>query len=313
MSLQPPLSLERVDKTLARRQVLSDIGFSCSPGSVTGLLGTNGAGKTTTVTLATGLRRPDRGSVRVFGLNPVTAEARRHFSLIPQEISFPGPVRVGHCLDFVEGQRAPSSYAVSRDQLCDELGLVDLLHRSVGGLSGGQRRRLAVAMGLIRVPGLLILDEATTNLDEAARRATWRLVTDYAGRGGAVLATTHILADIDANADRVIAMAGGRVVRHGTMSEIRQSLGGSTVSAVATPQACAELTNLVSAAELGVAVAGTPPGRLVWRTQTPLQLVAFIATIDPMATDLVVAATPLAELLDQLSPQPTPSEPELCR
>jgi ABC-2 type transport system ATP-binding protein len=308
VSVEPPLLLERVDKALARRQVLSDVGFSCRPGSITGLLGPNGAGKTTTVTLATGLRRPDQGIVRVFGLNPVTAEARRHFSLIPQEISFPGPVRVGHCLDFVEGQRAPSSYALDRHELCDELGLTDLLQRSVGGLSGGQRRKLAVAMGLIRVPGLLILDEATTNLDEQARQTTWRLVGDYARRGGAVLATTHILADIDANADRVIAMVDGRIIRSGAMAEIRHSLGGSTVSAAVTPTARAELSSLIAAAGLGLSVAHANETQLAWRTQSPLQLVAFIATIDPMATDLVVAATPLADLLGQLSPLPAQAE-----
>jgi ABC-2 type transport system ATP-binding protein len=309
MTGDAPLMLTRVDKTLAGRRVLSQVDFDCPPGSITGLLGPNGAGKTTTVTIAAGLRRPNNGTVRVFGLDPVSGNARRRFSVIPQEISFPGPVRVSHCLAFVEGQREPTEFALGRDRLCDELGLTGLLHRSVGGLSGGQRRKLAIALGLVRVPGLLILDEATSNLDEPARRATWRLVCDYAARGGTVLATTHILADIEAYADRVIAMAEGRVVRSGPMSEIRESLGGSTISASIASTAQRELTVRIVRDGLGtLQPADESTSRMSWRTHSPVQLVALIAAIDPTATDLEVGPTPLSELLDLPAPVRTTAE-----
>ncbi|UQX87984.1 ABC transporter ATP-binding protein [Jatrophihabitans telluris] len=299
-----PLQLSDVCKTIAGRAVLAGVDLACAPGSVTALLGPNGAGKTTMVNIAAGLRRPDSGTARLFGLPPAGAAARTRFSLVPQDISFPGPVTVRQCVDLVEGQRPPSDLVPDRIELCDELGLSSVLNRSVGALSGGQRRRLAVVLGLVRAPGLLLLDEATSNLDEAGRAIVWRLVSDYSRRGGAVLVTTHILSDLESVADRVIGMSSGRVVREGSLAEIRDSLGGRTVEVRVPAVKAVAITSAAARSGVGLSVSTDTsyPSHttLRWRTADPLRLLAHIASSDPTITDVNVVATPLSELLSEL-------------
>jgi len=296
-----PLLIEHAHKSLAGRAVLIDVSLSCPPGTLTALLGPNGAGKTTTVTLATGLRRADSGTVQVFGATPRSAAGRRSFSLVPQDIAFPAPVAVSKCLDFVESQRESSELAIERDLICAELGVEKFLHRSLGALSGGQRRKVALALGLLRVPPLLILDEATSNLDDLGRQATWRLVREYADRGGAVLATTHILGDIESHANRVIALNEGRVVRSGSLADIRHELGGSSVSVTIDRARCRQVAEQIAVASLAsLHSVDSVSGRIEWRSQHAAQLVALLSEVEPSAKDLTVTPTPLSELLAML-------------
>ncbi len=325
--MTPPLVLSGVAKSLAGRAVLSDVTFTCPAGSVTALLGPNGAGKTTTVAMATGLRRPDAGRVEVFGRDPSGAAARRDFSMVPQDISFPDSLGVAVCLDLVERQRAPGPYAPSREELCRLFGLSPLLTRRAGALSGGQKRRLAVVLGLLRAPGLLVLDEATSNLDEAGRATTWQVLGDYARAGGTVLVTTHLLADLDAHADRLVALAGGRVVLQGPLAEVRARLGGTTEVSVqvASERARAVADTLAARfaghpALAGVGATHDPvpaPGAkpwfditpapdsarsvVRWHTSSPLPLVAALAGIAPDANALQVRPVPLGRVLDSLT------------
>jgi ABC-2 type transport system ATP-binding protein len=222
--------------------------------------------------------------------------------LVPQEISFPDAVRVGLCLDFVAGQRADLGLGPPRTELCDRLGLGGLLRRRVGGLSGGQRRKLAVALGLLHAPGLLILDEATTNLDESTRAVTWQLVRDYVNQGGAALVTSHILADIEAHADRVVALHAGEMVLCSPLADVRSRLGGSTVSLRVPAAARAEVAALVAHRQLGVGVASAGDEPLQWRTVAPVKLVAAVAPLVPGTAELDVRPTPLSDLLTATTP-----------
>jgi ABC-2 type transport system ATP-binding protein len=299
----PPLELSHVHKTIAGRTVLSDLSLQCPAGSITALLGPNGAGKTTTVTVAAGLRRPDAGSANVLGMPAGSKRARRCVSLVPQEIGFPQTVTIDQLLDFVEYQRAPSKLALPRDELYDALELLPLRRRAIGGLSGGQRRRVAVVAGFVRVPEVIILDEATTNLDETTRAAVWSLARGYVLRGGSVLATSHILSDIEANADRVVAITQGRVVLEQSMSQIRASLGGSRLSILVPVGLVSKICDQVAAAGLGEVSSVSPEGsdcRLSWRTREPLRLAALIGRLALTATELSVGPIPLGELLQGL-------------
>ena len=300
-----PLAVRAAGKTLAGRPVLSEVDFVCPPGTVTALLGPNGAGKTTTVALVAGLRRPDSGEVTVFGRPAGSPDARTLVAVVPQEIGFPDAVGVRRCLDFVEAQRGPSAFAPERDEVLAALGLGELQHRRTGALSGGQRRRLAIAAALMRAPGLLVLDEATTNLDESARRTTWRLVRDYCGRGGTALVTSHILADIESHADRVVALTGGRVVLNASMAEVHDRLGGSVVALRPGP---ADLDRVRRAADRSGLAQPLPPrdGRLRWRTRDPLALVELLASVAPDAADLGVSPMPLDEVLDAVTAESAP-------
>jgi ABC-2 type transport system ATP-binding protein len=308
VSAGAPLVLDGVHKSLAGAPVLTDVGFACPAGSVTALLGPNGAGKTTAVAIATGLRRADTGAVAVFGRPQPSRAALHRLSLVPQEIGLPAAVTVWHCLHFVSAQRADSPFAPSAEEICERLGIGPLLQRRAGGLSGGQQRKVAVALGLLRAPGLLIMDEATTNLDEASRATTWAMVRDYVDRGGAALVTSHILADIESHADRLVALNQGAVVLERPLDEVRQRLGGSSVSvrlpADAARRVLAEIAAVVPGAVLVEAPRGCPdrdPVPVQWRTGNPLALVAAIARSEPRATDLLVRPIPLGDLLDELA------------
>jgi len=307
----PPLRLGDVDKALAGRAVLQGVSFGCPAGRLTALLGPNGAGKTTTVTIASGLRAPDAGRVEVFG-RPV-GDARKHgrFAVVPQEIGFPEAVSVRHCLDFVAGQRPELGLGPPRTELGARLDLRGLLDRRAGGLSGGQRRKLAVALGLVHAPGLVIMDEATTNLDEATRAVTWQLVRDYVDRGGAALVTSHILADIESHADHVVALNDGRVVLDSPLADVRARLGGSTVSLLAPAADRAAVSAVVAGHHLGRELPLRSDGTQRWRTHDPLDLVLAVAAVSPGARHLDVRPTPLGELLSEVTIRAR--APELAR
>jgi ABC-2 type transport system ATP-binding protein len=314
MTSAAPLALVDVAKALAGTPVLREVSFACPAGEITALLGPNGAGKTTAVAVATGLRAPDSGDVRVFGKPVRDRAARSRFSVVPQDISLPAAVTVRHLMDFVAGQRPPSPLAPARAQICERLAISTLLDRRAGGLSGGQQRKVAVALGLLRVPGLLIMDEATTNLDEATRARTWQLVCEYAERGGAALVTSHILADIDSHADRVVALNLGQVVLESRLTQVRARLGGSSVSISLASSRRGAVIERVSArlpgaalvpragcAGVGAAANGAPTTVLEWRTREPLPLVAALAELAPDATELLVRPIPLGDVLREFA------------
>jgi ABC-2 type transport system ATP-binding protein len=307
-----PLVLVGVSKTLARKPVLREVSFECPAGEITALLGPNGAGKTTSVAVATGLRSADTGQVSVFGRPVRDRAARGRVSLVPQDIGLPAAVTVRRCLDFVGGQRALSPFAPARTEICERLAVSAFLDRRAGGLSGGQQRRVAVALGLLRAPGLLIMDEATTNLDETARATTWQLVREYTDRGGAALVTSHIVADIDTHADRVIALNAGRVLLQSPLAKVRAQLGGSSVSVRVPAARRAAILDRVATMRLGAElVRELDPAAdaewtvLQWRTQTPLPLVTELGhelgQLGADATDLIVRPIPLGDLLQELS------------
>ena len=309
MTSTAPLALVDVAKALAGTPVLRQVSFECPAGEITALLGPNGAGKTTAVAVATGLRAPDSGDVKVFGKAVRDRAGRSRLSLVPQDISLPAAVTVRRCMDFVAGQRPPSPLAPARAEICERLTIGTLLDRRAGGLSGGQQRKVAVALGLLRVPGLLIMDEATTNLDEATRASTWQLVREYADRGGAALVTSHILADIDSHADRVVALNCGQVVLESQLAQVRARLGGSSVSISLASSRRGDVIEHVSARLPGTALVprtsaagiGAPATVLEWRTREPLTLVAALAELAPDATDLFVRPIPLGDVLREFA------------
>ncbi|SHG04559.1 ABC-2 type transport system ATP-binding protein [Jatrophihabitans endophyticus] len=293
------LRVERVSKALAGREVLREVSFACPAGQITALLGPNGAGKTTTVTLATGVRRPDAGQVRVLGRDVREPGSREHVALVAQGVTFPAAVGVDVCLRLVAGQRRPTPCSGEVTELYSRLGVDRLRGRRVGGLSGGQRRRLAVAMALLHAPEVVVLDEATSDLDERYRAETWQLLREYTGRGGCVLVTSHILADIERHADRVVALVDGQVALAGTLGEVRARLGGSSVEVTPAAAELAHVAHLVRAHDGGEPMPAGP-GRLRWHTHEPLRLLALLAAHAPTVADPVVGPVPLADLLESL-------------
>ncbi|MEO3751507.1 ABC transporter ATP-binding protein [Streptomyces sp. B6B3] len=198
--------------------------FTVRRGEVFGLLGTNGAGKTSTVELLEGLAAPSDGRVRVLGHDPFRERAavRPRIGIMLQEGGFPAELTALETARMWAGSRAATAddTAGAAGEALDLVGLTERAGVRVKQLSGGERRRLDLAMALLGRPELLFLDEPTTGLDPQARSTTWRLVRELRDAGTTVVLTTHYLEEAEALADRLAIMRAGRVVVAGTPEEV---------------------------------------------------------------------------------------------
>ncbi|WP_043622706.1 ABC transporter ATP-binding protein [Nonomuraea candida] len=198
-------------KTYAGLTVLDGVSFSVGEGEIFGLLGPNGTGKTTTVECVEGLRRPDAGTIRVLGLDPVKdgRRMREQIGVQLQQTQLPENLKVWEALDLYA-----SFYARPRDwrELLAEWGLADKRDTRFAKLSGGQKQRLFIALALVGGPRVVFLDELTTGLDPAARRATWELIKRVRAGGVTVVLVSHFMDEVEELCDRVAVLDRGRVV-----------------------------------------------------------------------------------------------------
>ena len=213
---------QAVTKCYGNVTALGGVDLTVGPGELVGLLGPNGAGKTTLLQLVTGLRRPTSGTVQLFGGDPTEAGSRRQLGTTPQETGLPPTLRVGEVVDFVSRHYDDP---VPRDEVLERFDLDGLERRQTGGLSGGQKRRLAVALAFVGRPRLVVLDEPTTGLDVDSRQRLWAGIRSYHADGGTVLLTSHYLEEVEALAERVVVVVGGAVVADGTMDDVRAHVG----------------------------------------------------------------------------------------
>lgn len=198
-------------KQYSGRDVLGGIELEVGAGEVFCLLGPNGAGKTTTVEILEGFRSRDGGDVSVLGWDPEGQPAglRRRMGIVLQECALPGELKVAELLD------AYRSYYPSPLPLGQLLSVVELeeqADRLVRNLSGGQQRRVDLALALAGDPDLVFLDEPTTGFDPAARRRSWDAIRNLTGLGKTIVLTTHYLEEAQELANRVAVVVGGRVV-----------------------------------------------------------------------------------------------------
>ncbi|WP_432510699.1 ABC transporter ATP-binding protein [Kineococcus sp. SYSU DK001] len=214
----PVVEVDRVTRTFGPVTALDDVSLSVSPGEAVGVLGPNGAGKSTLLSLLAGLRRPDRGTVRVGGGDPREPRTRARLGVTPQATGLPQTLRVGEVVDFVAGHHRDP---LPRREVLERFDLTALAGRQCGGLSGGQQRRVAVALAFVGRPDVVLLDEPTTGLDVPARLALWEAVRGFVARGGTLLLTSHHLEEVEALASRVVVVDHGRVIAEGTVEEIR--------------------------------------------------------------------------------------------
>jgi ABC-2 type transport system ATP-binding protein len=206
---------------------LDQLNLDVAEGELVGLLGPNGAGKSTLLSLLTGLRRPTAGRVELDGGDPRDPAHRRRLGVTPQETGLPSSLRVGEVVDFV---RAHYPDPLARDELLDRFGLLDLAKRQTGGLSGGQKRRLAVALAFAGRPRIVFLDEPSTGLDVEARHALWDGVRAFHAEGGTVVLTSHYLEEVEALARRVVVIGGGRVLADDSVPAVRNMVAIRRVS-----------------------------------------------------------------------------------
>ena len=212
----PAISVAGLRKSYGSVQAVCDVTFCVRDGEIVALLGPNGAGKTTTLEILEGFRDRDGGIVAVLGRDPrdksAARELRERTGLVLQDIAVEPYLTVRETI-----ARQAGYYPGPRDmrEVIGLVGLAGLERRKVRSLSGGQKRRLDLALGLIGNPKLLYLDEPTTGFDPAARRSAWDLVRQLRAAGTTILLTTHDMAEAQALADRVVLLSNGTVVAEG--------------------------------------------------------------------------------------------------
>ncbi|GAA0583696.1 ATP-binding cassette domain-containing protein [Actinomadura livida] len=228
----PLIELDGLTKGFGGNEVIKGLDLTLPPG-IHALLGPNGAGKTTLVNILSTLTPADSGTARVLGL-----DVRRDKRRIQRLISLTGQyAAVDERLTGIENLHMMGRlFGLSRrDTAARAAGLLDRFElaaaagRRVSGYSGGMRRKLDIAVGLIARPRLLFLDEPTTGLDTRSRQTLWDEITALAGDGTSIFLTTQYLEEADVLADRIMVLNGGRVVADGTASQLKERVGGSTI------------------------------------------------------------------------------------
>jgi len=239
--------VDNFSKSYGSRRVVDQLQFTVHKGEIFALLGPNGAGKTTTVETLEGYRTPDQGSVRVLGLDPIReAQALKpHIGvMLQQDGLYPGLTAREVLRLFAGYYRQPQNI----DELLERLGLTAAARTRCRRLSGGQKRRLALALALIGKPTLLFLDEPTAGMDPQARLATWEIIRDVKQRGATVLLTTHLMDEAERLADRVAIIDHGRLLALDTPAQLTGVHNASIVRFVAPPVLdCTKLAALPSA------------------------------------------------------------------
>ena len=219
------IDVQHLTRRYGRHLAVDDVSFSCPPGTITGFLGPNGAGKSTTLRMIAGLTRPAAGSATVAGVpyRRLPNPARQVGLLLDASALHSG--RTGRETLAVAAQMA----GVDRrrvDHLLELVGLTGAaVNRRVGGYSLGMRQRLGIAQALLGDPRVLILDEPANGLDPEGILWMRRLLVDFADGGGTVLLSSHLLHEVEAVADRLVVISGGRVVARGGMAELLATAG----------------------------------------------------------------------------------------
>lgn len=220
--MKPPIEFQSVTMRYGSRAILPNLSFELAPESITVLLGPNGAGKTTSLLLALGLIKPSAGTVRVFGHAAGSMHARQITGFAPQELDFPLHLQTKEVLQFKLALTQTDQQGLT--QLIDRFELGSFLTTPAGRLSGGQKRRLSLALALAGNPQLVILDEPTTGLDIESRLRLWAEIERLRSSGSTVLLTTHDIDDLAQLECRGLMLVGGAIQFDGSLSRLLQQV-----------------------------------------------------------------------------------------
>ena len=258
--------VEDLRKSYGATRAVAGVSFTVRYGEIFSLLGPNGAGKTTVLEILEGYRQADEGKVVVAGLDPgdkrTGRQLREQIGLVLQELAVEPYLTVRESIS-----RNAGYYSNPRD-VGEVIGLVGLAGKEkskVKSLSGGQKRRLDLALGIIGNPRVLFLDEPTTGFDPSARRGAWEVIRGLSGLGTTILLTTHYMDEAQELADRVAVISGGKILEEGTPA----TLGGRDLARARISFA---LPGGYSAADLPVAAAAGENGRVVVEADEPTEL-----------------------------------------
>jgi ABC-2 type transport system ATP-binding protein len=248
------ISVEGLRKSYGSYEAVRGISFEVEVGECFGFLGTNGAGKTTTIEILEGYRPRNAGEVSVLGTDPArpTRAWRERIGIVLQEVELDPNLTVKETVS-----QFATFYAKPRPvgETIELVGLADKAGTRVSGLSGGQKRRVDVALGLIGDPELIFLDEPTTGFDPAARREAWGMIDGLKQLGKTVLLTTHYMDEAQHLADRLLIIRSGEIVASGTAEELTRGLDHSSVITFRLPHG-ATVEEIRSIVECDVSTSG---------------------------------------------------------
>jgi ABC-2 type transport system ATP-binding protein len=301
LPMQEAIEVNGLRKAYGDLEAVRDISFSVAAGEVFCLLGPNGAGKTTTTEILEGYRARSAGDVRVLGHDPEHGERalRERVGIVLQEAAAQAELTVAEVLTMY-GRYYPRRRPAS--ELLELVGLDGKADERVKLLSGGQRRRLDLALALVGDPDLLFLDEPTTGFDPSARRQAWTTIKDLCALGKTVFLTTHFMDEAQALADRVAVMVDGRIVALGTPAEIGGRDVAPTEIAFALPAGIAlgdlpdvgdaRVTEPAPGRALVVTTAGVPTAHAItgWALERGHELRGF-AVSQPSLEDMYLRLT----------------------
>jgi ABC-2 type transport system ATP-binding protein len=266
--------VRRLVKSYGSRRAVDEVSWSLAAGRLLALLGTNGAGKTTTIETCEGFRRPDAGSVRVLGLDPI-ADARalrpRVGVMLQDGV---GGYTAARALELLELFAGYARHPLHPRWLLERVGLSEVARTPVKRLSGGEQQRLSLALALVGRPELVFLDEPTTGMDPHARRTTWDLIRLLRSDGVTVVLTTHYLDEAEELADDVIVMNAGRIVAQGSPSELTRGGADGRITFTAPPGL--PLADLVAALPGSARAQETAPGQYLITAQVTPDLLAAV-------------------------------------
>jgi ABC-2 type transport system ATP-binding protein len=210
--MQPVIQVSGIRKTYGRTVAVDEVSFDVNEGEIFGLIGPNGAGKTTTMECIEGIRKPDRGSISVLGLDPFrhVYKLQERIGVQLQQAQLQKRIKVWEAVDLWASLYKKK--ATDAEHLLEQLGLADKREAWFMNLSGGQKQRLFIALALINDPEVVFLDELTTGLDPQARRAIWDLVRLIRERGKTVFLTTHLMEEAERLCDRVAIIEHGKII-----------------------------------------------------------------------------------------------------
>lgn len=226
--------IKNLKKSYGAVEAVKDVSLTIQPGEIFGLLGPNGAGKTTTIRCLCTLAIPDSGQIELMGI-PVLENpqlTRQYLGYIAQEVAL-DKVLTGR--ELLQLQAAiyhmPAKVAIARiEQMIGLLELDDWADQKTGTYSGGLKKRLDLALGLLHQPDVLVLDEPTVGLDIETRSAVWSFLRQLKAAGTTILITSHYLEEVDVLADRVAIIDQGRVIATGTPSDLKDKIGGDRIT-----------------------------------------------------------------------------------
>jgi ABC-2 type transport system ATP-binding protein len=273
------------------------IDISIMPGETVALLGPNGAGKSTTIDMMLGLTRPDDGSVSLFGQTPREAVDSGQVG---------GMLQTGGALirdlsvrEVIQVMASVYPDPMDVDEVISVAGLREAAGQRTQKLSGGQTQRVRFAIALVANPALLVLDEPTVAMDVEGRRDFWATMREYAGRGKTVVFATHYLEEADANADRAVLMAHGRIVADGPTTEIKARVGTRTIRATLAGIDRAELAQLS-----GVSTAERHGDAVILRCSDSDQAIRELLARYPSIRDIEIAGAALEDAFLELTSDP---------